>query len=173
MSRPPSLRPHDPVVALQLVLQPEDGFAALARATELSVGEVHNSVGRLRESRLLLPGSRTPSRRNLLEFLIHGVPYAFPATVGAETVGVATAHSGPALAGQVEAGDPVVWPFASGSVRGGGILPLLPSAPALATSNPALYRWLTLVDALRVGRARERARAAEILREEVTAHAPG
>ena len=173
MSRPSSLRPHDPVVALQLVLHPEEGYAALAEATGLSVGEAHNSVKRLRESRLLLPGSRTPAHRNLLEFLVHGVPFAFPAKVGAETLGVPTAHSGPALAEHIQAGDPVVWPSISGSIRGGAVSALVASAPELPERNPQLYRWLTLVDALRVGRARERAIAANILREEVAEHAPG
>ena len=117
MVRPLVLRPHDPAVALQLVLEPEVTLAGLAQGTGLSLGEVHNSVRRLRESRLLLPASRAVSVRPLLDFLIHGVPYAFPARVGAETIGVPTAHAGPALAEEVEGGDLLVWPSAGGSVR--------------------------------------------------------
>jgi hypothetical protein len=43
------------------------------------------------------------------------------------------------------------------------VVPLLPSAPRLPSTNPRLYRMLALVDALRLGRARERKEAAALL----------
>jgi len=47
--------------------------------------------------------------------------------------------------------------------RGATIEPLYAAAPATAKGNPAFYDLLTLVDALRVGRARERQRARVLL----------
>lgn len=48
-----------------------------------------------------------------------------------------------------------------GRVRGQAIEPLYPSVPAAARKNVELYEFLALIDALRVGRARERKLAAE------------
>ena len=45
--------------------------------------------------------------------------------------------------------------------------PLCASAPDLVQRNEELYRWLTLVDALRVGRARDRSLAGDILEQEL------
>lgn len=50
-------------------------------------------------------------------------------------------------------------------MRGTSLTPLYPGAPELVHSAPELYRALALVDALRIGRARERSRAAELLRK--------
>lgn len=60
------------------------------------------------------------------------------------------------LAEEIVAEDKYVWPSARGDVRGAAIPPLYDGAPELADRAPDLYRALTLVDALRVGRTRER-----------------
>ena len=56
-----------------------------------------------------------------------------------------------------------VWPDDSGDTTGTSLEPLHPSAPRAARSSPELHELLALVDALRVGRARERALAAREL----------
>jgi len=157
-----ALRPHDVCVALQLCVTPEVAFRALAQSVGLSLGEAHNATQRLREARLVFPDRSAIQRPALLEFLTHGVPYAFPAHLGPEVRGVPTAHAGPLLAEHI-GGAPVVWSHSTGSVRGASIIPLCASAPEAASVNPELYDLLTLVDALRVGRARERSKARELL----------
>ena len=164
-NRPVTLRPHDVAVALQLSLTPQETFADLSRATGLSVGEVHNSVKRLERTRLLTEKGDRPDSRVLLDFLRHGVPIAFPGRLGPEVRGVPTAHGAPDLRERLVFDDEIVWPSAQGEVRGHGLAPLVPAAPELATANPALYRRLALVDALRVGGARERKLAANALEE--------
>lgn len=159
-----ALRPADVAVALELALRPEEGFVPLATAVGVSVGEAHNAVRRLHQARLLRPGKRHVVAPALADFLVHGVPYAFPGELGSLVGGVPTAHSGPPLA-SVFRGDPIVWPSVDATMRGESLAPLYPAAPRLAGRVPDLYELLTLVDALRVGRARERKRAAEILRE--------
>lgn len=158
-----SLRPHDVCVALQIALQPEFTFRSLAQDVGLSVGECHNAAGRLEKARLYLPHRRSINREALSRFLQDGVPYAFPGLLGAETRGVPTAHSGPALRDRFVEDQPIVWPWDEGRARGSALAPLCKSAPALKTSNPQLYDLLTLVDALRIGRARERQTASEML----------
>ena len=46
-------------------------------------------------------------------------------------------------------------------------MPLYAAAPATAARNPELYELLALVDAVRLGRARERTRAKQLLRERI------
>ncbi len=161
--RQATLRPTDVPVALALALNPGTSFRGLAQDVGISVGEAHNAVRRLTQAKLVRPDTRRVVRRTLLQFLRHGVPYAFPGMLGPETRGVPTAVSGPGFANHISQGQPVVWPSAKGSVRGAALVPLFPGAPALHCRNPPLYEALTLIDALRVGQARERMHAAKQL----------
>jgi hypothetical protein len=139
-----------------------DSLAALARRVGLSLGQVHNALKRLQAARLLIE-PRQINRRALYEFVTHGVRYVFPGVLGGITRGVPTAHAGPGLAEIFGDVDPVVWPSSSGTTRGESLEPLYPAALRLVGSNPPLYCALTLVDAIRVGRARERAVASSQL----------
>lgn len=58
---------------------------------------------------------------------------------------------------------PLVWPHPEGEVRGESLEPLYPSAVDAARRDGKLYEVLALVDALRVGRAREKALAIDLL----------
>jgi len=157
------LRPHDVCVPLQLALKPNLTFRDLASDVGLSLGEAHNSKKRLESSRLLLPGSSPVNVRATLEFLSAGVPYVFPGMLGPESRGVATAYSAPPLSEEVQSSQVVVWASALGTVRGFSLEPLCRCAPKTAESNPQLYRLLTLVDGIRIGRARERSLARQHL----------
>jgi DNA-binding Lrp family transcriptional regulator len=154
-------KPQDILVVLKLALSAQGGasFAALAKALGMSASEVHASVGRLEEARLLEGESRTVRRKPLLEFLLHGIPYAFPAAAGEMTRGMATAWAAPVMAGKFASNDveAPVWPDPDGTKKGLAVEPLYSSAPVAAKNDPALYELLALVDALRLGRARERA----------------
>lgn len=159
------LKPLDLLVALELAAgTSRDGsYAQIAKAVGLSASEANAAARRAVQAGLLAPTVRRadkpqPKVGALLEFLEHGVRHAFFATPGRMVRGVPTAHSAPPLNSQLAAGDepPLVWPDAEGSVLGRAIEPLHPSAPRSATNNPRLYELLALVDALRVGGARER-----------------
>lgn len=164
-----ALRPNDVAVALQIALTPSQPFSVLAGAIGLSIGEVHNAVKRLAQARLVSPRERRAIRPALLEFLTAGVPYAFPAELGPETRGVPTAYAAPPLSERISSGSAVVWPSADGEVRGQSVTPLYPAAVKTAKHNGALYELLTLADALRIGRARERRLAKELLRSRLEA----
>ena len=159
----PSLRPLDLAVALHLALRSEDGFESMAEVLGIGLGSAHRSVQRLMSAGLVLPHRRAVSPSALHEFLVHGARFAFYPVHGPETEGVPTAHSGPPLRDQIESGRAIVWPSAEGTVRGDSLAPLYDGAPQLARTAPELYELLTLVDAIRVGRARERKLAAEAL----------
>ncbi len=159
----PSLRPLDLAVALYLALRPEDGYETLAEVLGIGLGSAHRSVQRLMAAGLVLSHRRAVSPGPLHEFLVHGARFAFFPVRGPEVEGIPTAHSGPPLRDRIESGRAIVWPSADGAMRGESLVPLYDGAPQLATTAPELYELLTLVDALRVGRARERKMAAEAL----------
>jgi hypothetical protein len=151
-------------VAVFLAEHPESTFENIAAALGISLSTAHKGVARLRESQLMLPGRRRVNRSALLEFIEHGLRYVFPVAPGRLVRGVPTAHSGPVLADVITADEQYVWPSSQGPSRGFAIAPLIPRAEELPQRSPATYVALSLVDAVRVGRARERALAIEALR---------
>ena len=162
------LKPGDVAVALQLMLNPERSFRPLACAVGISTGEAHHAVCRLRASRLADDLPLVIARPELLDFLLHGVPYAYPAAPGPETWGVPTAHSAQPLAFEFPARPPLVWPCIVRTLRGRSVTPLFPAATALVPHNPRLHQMLALVDAVRIGDPPVRDRAAAILRARLT-----
>lgn len=164
------LKPQDIVVLLKLVALGEKPWTFQRLAVDLSVSqsEVHAGVRRAVAARLMTDAtsaSGRPVRAALLEFLIHGVKYAFPPARGELTRGVPTGYAAPPLS-KVIAGSsepPPVWPYAQGSVRGYAFAPLYRTVPEAALRDAALYELLALVDAIRDGRARERRLAAQAL----------
>lgn len=167
-------KPQDVVVALKLVLAgSRPSYADLAADLGMSASEVHAAVRRLSEARLVDPETQEVRREALRNFLIHGVPYAFPAHARELTRGLPTAWAAPTLSAKISAGDqiPPVWPDPEGRVQGAAVQPLYSSVPHAARRDPALYDLLALVDALRLGRARERAMAEKELGQRLIAHA--
>ncbi len=153
------LKPQDVVVLLKLASAPPGwNYATIAAELGMSASEVHTGVARSKVSGLYDEHTRGPNRPALLEFLVHGLRYAFPAERGPMTRGVPTAHAAAPLLDTIVAdGAPVsVWPDAEGTVRGESLRPLYRSVPGAARRDPALYALLALVDVVRAGRAPER-----------------
>lgn len=167
-------KPQDIVVALKLALAASrPSYAELAADVGMSASEVHAAVRRLGEARLLDPETQEIRREALRNFLVHGVPHAFPARAREVTRGLPTAWAAPVLAGKISAGEqiPPVWPDPNGQVQGASVQPLYSSVPHAVRRDPALYDLLALVDALRLGRARERAMAEKELGQRLIDHA--
>ena len=168
-----TLKPQDLVVLLRLSLEKEamPGYAALAGELGMTASEVHAALERARVARLVRKErGRAPLllRDALLQFVLHGAPYVFPAVRGEATRGIPTAYAAAPLrerVAQPAAEPPPVWPHREGSVRGVALYPLYPSVPEAARRNAALYELLALFDALRAGAARERKMASELLAE--------
>lgn len=162
------LKPQDLVIALKLaVLGPGAWtYESLAKDLAMSPSETHSGVKRLIQAKLLTP-NRTVIRESLREFLVHGVRYAFPPSLGGKARGIPTAHAAEPLAEEIQASDEdlPVWPYAEGTVRGQSFSPLYRSVPEVALKDRALYELLALTDAVRGGRARERELAAKMLGE--------
>lgn len=167
------IKPQDIVVALKLALDVSlPSYAILGQSLGMSASEVHAAVRRLIDARLVDPESKKVRREALRNFLVHGVPYAFPASPKGVSRGMPTAWAAPAMSGQVQSDQlPPVWPDPDGQVQGVAVQPLYPSVPGAARRDPALYHLLALVDALRIGRARERSLAEKEIGQHLNSHA--
>lgn len=166
------LKPQDLVVLLKLVVLKDAPWTivGMAESLRMSASEVHAALSRSQNAGLYLSRKRKPSRAALREFLAHDVRYAFAPERLGMTRGVPTAHSAPGLSSELVAPEvPLVWPDPEGTVRGEGIEPLYRTAPQAALADEQLYRLLALVDALRIGGARERRVTAQLLDRELRA----
>lgn len=158
----PALKPFDFVLAVKIAVNRSQNFllAQLADEFQVSLSTIHGSLSRAEAARLLSrsAGTLRALKPGIQEFAIHGLKYAFPAVVGRAGRGLATAVGAPVLAKHFEATDgPVpVWADPDGKTFGYEVIPLHPSVPTAASRDPGLYDVLALVDALRVGAARER-----------------
>lgn len=112
-------------------------------------------------------GRPNPNRRDLHNFLVHGLKYVFPAQSGGMTRGTATAFAAPMLKGQLISGGAYihVWPYAEGLDMGQSVQPLFKSVPEAIQTDDRLYEYLALVDAIRLGNQRESGLAAHRLSE--------
>jgi hypothetical protein len=167
------LKPQDIVVLLKLcVTSPDWTYRALATELSISISEIHQSLLRAAQSDLYDQQRRRPMLRNLEEFIVHGLKYAFPATRGGLTRGLPTSYAAPPLSRhfhQPLADNPPVWPVAQGPVSGYEISPLYPSVPEAAMIDPQLYELLAMIDALRTGKARERKLAHDMISQRLGA----
>jgi len=153
------LKPQDIVVALKLCIVGKDqSYAGLGKSLGISASEVHAAVRRLIEAGLAEQDSKNIHRTKLRNFIVHGVPYAFPVKAKEMTRGMPTAWAAPIMADLISqsAQSPPVWPDPDGKTKGLAIKPLYASVVKAATTDRALYDLLALVDAIRLGRARDR-----------------
>jgi hypothetical protein len=67
------------------------------------------------------------------------------------------------IVGGAESEQPV-WPSIDGNTRGSAPKPLYETVPQAAADDPKLYELLALIDAVRIGRVRERSLAAKELK---------
>jgi hypothetical protein len=156
------LKPQDIVVVLKLFSYPQlrPPMSVVATDLRLSSSEVHSALKRLQFAHLLHGPEmqNKPNASALEEFLLHGLKYAFPAERGSITRGMPTSYAAPPLNREIALGEelPPVWPCREGETRGIALEPLYRTVPAAARQDSGLYERLSLLDAIRDGRARER-----------------
>jgi DNA-binding Lrp family transcriptional regulator len=158
------LRPQDILILLKLLLLGRDWtYDQIARELGLSSSAVHRGIERVATAGLYRPESREVNRAGLAEFLVHGVRYAFAADWGGEARGVPTAWAAEPLAKKLSSSgkNPPVWADPQGLVFGIALIPLDPRVPEVARRDEPLGELLALVDAIRIGGARERGLAAK------------
>lgn len=166
---------QDIALLLRLAIQDEPELQSknLAESLFISPSEVSKSLKRCVDAGLLYvagPEKRV-NRSGLMEFLSHGLKYAFPPARGSMARGVPTAASAEPLKSRLleDREPPAVWPYAEGKLRGISLAPLYKGAPKAALRDPKFHSVLALCDAIRGGRTRERNLAVELLEEEIHA----
>lgn len=171
-----TLKPQDILVLLKLLsIGSRDWtYASLSVELDMSPSQLHAAVKRALAAQLAIREDQgiVPNRRNLLEFLIHGIRYVFVPERGELTRGMPTGYAAPPLAEEFAlfSEPPPVWPTSDGRVRGESFSPLYSQAPGAAAKDAELYEWLALVDAIRGGRARERVLAGKELAARLSQH---
>lgn len=149
-------------------------YSHLSQQIGISASECNEAVKRcLRSGLLYIPRSKQqpePVAKALLEFIIHGLKYVFPAEEGRLARGIPTGFAAPVLADKLlSAGEHIqVWPDAYGIKTGLTLQPLHKAVPFAVRQDVELYGLLALVDAIRFGKLREEKMAAEILTKELS-----
>ena len=156
------------IVVLASLMGAENGlaYAELGKKSRISVSETHAAVKRL-EAAGLVNSSRKLVKRNVLEFLVHGLKYAFPLKAsGRLAKGMPTAYAAPVAEREfASTGLVPVWSSADGKVYGQAFEPIYSTAPEAAGQDSGLYDRLAIIDMLRGGRLRERQFAERKLKE--------
>ena len=152
------MSPHDIVVLLKIISYDNQLWQqkSMAEALGISQSEISKSLQRSIFAGLLDTKGKKVMRLALLEFLQFGLRYVFPQMPGPVVRGVPTSHSSAPLNKIIQSTENYVWPYGKGTVRGQSIIPLFSSVPEAALKDENLHELLALVDALRVGRAREK-----------------
>jgi len=165
------LRPQDLYVLLKLAC-PSQGswtFASVGHELGLSASAVHRGLERAASGGLYQPRQKRIVPSALIDLLLHGARYVYPAMRSGEARGLPTAWAAAPLSeALVFSGEHApVWPDAMGEVRGMAIEPLHPSVPDAARRDHQLWELLALFDAIRVGGPRERALAGELMEKKI------
>jgi hypothetical protein len=118
---------------------------------------------------LYQPTRKTIAPGALLELLLHGARFVYPAVRSGEARGLATAWAATPLSEVLQSSEEnaPIWPYAMGEVRGWAIEPLHPAVPDAAQRDPRLWELLALFDAIRIGGPRERSLAGEELERRI------
>lgn len=153
-----NMRPQDILILLKKIAIGGKRLTnkQLADEVGISASEVSEALERCRVSKLIDESKQKVNTLALKEFLIHGIKYVFPVSPQAMVRGMATAISAPPLDKMIMSNlVNYVWPDPNGNLRGEAVLPLYRSVPEASRRDPNLYKLLSLVDALRIGRSRE------------------
>jgi DNA-binding Lrp family transcriptional regulator len=153
-----NLKPQDILILLKIVALGNQSWFhhTIAKELGISQSEVSQSLNRSKYAGLIDEARKKVNKIAFTEFLLHGVAYAFPQQPGAIVRGVLTAHAAEPLNKIINSNEKYVWPYAKGLERGQSIEPLYNTVVEATLSDKVLYELLTLVDAIRVGRVREK-----------------
>lgn len=164
-----NMKSQDVVVLFKILAlgQKEWTQNMLASQLELSQSEISESIKRSKYSGLINSLDNKVNQRAFFDFVINGLKVVFPQRPGALVRGILTAHSAPFFKDEFLTDENYVWPYAKGNARGQAIIPLYKTIPHASQNDPLLYELLALADIIRVGKAREKEMAIDILKQKI------
>lgn len=166
------LKSQDYLILLKLLANPGRVWSQrdLSKTLKISLAEINGGIKRLIDARLLRVDAKlslVPILAASEELLIYSVKYQFPGKLGEFTRGIPTAIAAPCFKNLIALGnDPIpIWPFALSENQGVALEPIHSSIPKALHEYPDenLYELLALIDAIRIGRSRERNIAIKLL----------
>lgn len=157
------MRPLDVVILLKIVCLESKSwqYRDLSSQLYISVSEVSESLSRSHISGLIDESKKKVRVNSLMEFIEFGLPYVFPVVPGQIVTGVPTAYSNPFYKAHFLGSVDYVWKDEQGTMRGLSIEPLHKGVTQAVLDDEVLYKLLSGIDILRVGRAREKKMALE------------
>ena len=153
------MKPLDVVVLLKKITEQGRVLNVRGLATSLCVSpsSISESLERCRIAQLVDTTKKQVNVLALREFLIHGIRYVFPVQLGKVVRGTVTFVSASPLKENISSSrEQYVWPYSKGNARGQSVEPLYDVVPKVVEDDDELYQLLVLVDALRIGKVRER-----------------
>jgi hypothetical protein len=155
------MKPQDIVILLKILTLENRKWRIIdiAESLQMSSSTVSQALERNRFARLIDSSKKKVQKANLLDFLEYGIKYVFPVEPSSVKVGIPTAHSAPPLDKIIVSKNEVyVWAAHKrngGTAKGESITPLHECVISAIKNDEKLYEMLALVDAIRVGKARE------------------
>ena len=169
-----NMKPQDIVILLKKLTFEGKNLSCRGLATSLgiSASSVSESLERCKKAQLVDRHKKKVNVLALQEFLVHGIAYVFPVEAGRVGRGVPTHVSASPIQEHIASNaESFVWHYAKGTARGQQIEPLYPTVPEAALRDEELYQLLVIVDALRMGRVREKEIAIDELTKRINGYA--
>jgi len=140
----------------------------ISRELEISESEVSESLYRSAYAGLVEDVKlKKINKRALLDFVLCGLKYVFPAHPGAIGRGIPTAHSAQPLKEKIVSDENYIWEHPNGTMRGQIIKPLFNSVPFVVENSQNLYELMSLIDGIRTGSPRIVSLATEMLEKRI------
>lgn len=163
------IRPHDVVILLKMITIRKHNWYLKDLAAELKISqsEISESLNRSRIAGFLSNNKRVVDRESLVEFLSHGLKYAFPDEPGKIVRGFSAAQSAAPMYQVFRSQESYVWPYRYGNKEGQVIRPLHKNLPEACLSDDRLYELIALSDVIRIGTRSDRERAVLELKRKI------
>lgn len=163
------IRPHDVVILLKMITIRKHNWYLKDLAAELKISqsEVSESLNRSKIAGFLSHDKRVVDRESLVEFLAHGLKYAFPEEPGKIVRGFSAAQSAAPLYQVFRTQESYVWPSRNGNRKGQLVRPLHKNLPEACLKDDRLYELIALSDVIRMGNRSEKERAVMELKRRI------
>ncbi|MBN2664459.1 MAG: hypothetical protein JXR68_12485 [Bacteroidales bacterium] len=158
MKKHNGMRPQDIVILLKIIaLKKEDWKNSdLSYTLKISPSEISEALNRNAIAGLIDKSKRKVFINSLTEFLIYGLKYVFPVQPAEIVRGIPTAHSASPMNELISSSkDIYVWQHEKGTAKGQKIEPLYKTVPQVVSEDKLFYELLSIIDTIRVGKARE------------------
>ncbi len=109
------------------------------------------------------------NRKALFDLIRYAIPYIYPIKQMGLNFGLATGFSAPALIKELTSAGilPYIWPSEYGTTYGQAIEPIYKTVPFASKYDAFIYNCFALIDAYRLGKAREKEIAIKYLEKEL------